>query len=204
MEQESLHPTVFNTEDQQVATLYGKALLGAAGSKVEQIVSELESVVTDCLNRFPKLEQAFASPRIGEEEKTAMIDRIFDGKLDKVLLNFMKVLARRRRLGSLRVIQGAVSEMRDDQLGRLRVKVTSAQALTDAQKKDITANLKKKFGKEVVLLEKVDAALLGGIVLRIGDRVYDGSVQGKLQNLRRAVATGVEKAIRDQYSTLLS
>ncbi len=204
MEQESLHPTVFDTEDQQVATLYGKALLGAAGSKVELIVSELESIVKDGLNRFPKLETAFASPRISEEEKDALIDRIFKGKVDKVLLNFMKVLARRRRLGSLRVIQAAVSEMRDEQLGRLRVKVSSAQPLTDAQKKDIVANLKSKFGKEVVLIEKVDAQLLGGIVLRIGDRVYDGSVQGKLQTLRRAVAGGVEKAIRDQYSTLLS
>ncbi len=204
MEQQSLHPTVFNTEDQHVATLYGKALLGAAGNKVEQIVSELESVVKDCLGRYPKLEMAFSSPRINEEEKEAMIARIFGGQVDTVLLNFMKVLARRRRLGSLRVIQAAVSEMRDEQLGRLRVKVSSAQALTDAQKKEITANLKKKFGKEVVLIEKIDASLLGGIVLRVGDKVYDGSVQGKLQTLKRAVASGVERAIRDQYSTLLS
>lgn len=204
MEQQSLHANVFDIEDQQVAALYGKALLGAAGSRVEQIVGELESIVKDCLNRFPKLETAFASPRISEEEKDALIGRIFGGKVDKVLLNFMKVLARRRRLGSLRAIQAAVSEMRDEQLGRLRVKVTSAQPLTDAQKKEITANLKTKFGKEVVLLEKVDAGLLGGIILRIGDRVYDGSVQGKFQTLRRAVASGVEKAIRDQYSSLLS
>ncbi|MCC6511423.1 MAG: F0F1 ATP synthase subunit delta, partial [Pirellulaceae bacterium] len=45
---------------------------------------------------------------------------------------------------------------------------------------------------------------LGGIVIRIGDKVYDGSVQGKLLTLRRAVASGVEKAIRDQYASLLS
>ncbi len=204
MEQESLHPTVFDTEDQQVATLYGKALLGAAGSKVELIVSELESIVKDGFNRFPKLETAFASPRISEEEKDALIDRIFKGKVDKVLLNFMKVLARRASPGFTAGYPSRRVEMRDEQLGRLRVKVSSAQPLTDAQKKDIVANLKSKFGKEVVLIEKVDAQLLGGIVLRIGDRVYDGSVQGKLQTLRRAVAGGVEKAIRDKYSTLLS
>ncbi len=204
MEQEPLHPTVFDIDDQQVATLYGKALLGAAGSRVEQIVAELDSIVKEGFNRYPKLEMAFASPRISEEEKDAMITRIFGGKIDKVLLNFMKVLARRRRLSSLRAIQSAVSEMRDEQLGRLRVKVTSAQKLTDAQKKEITANLKKKFGKEVVLIEKDDPNLLGGIVLRIGDRVYDGSVQGKLQTMRRAVNSGVEKAIRDQYGSLIS
>ena len=204
MEQQPLHPNVFDIEDQQVASLYGKALLAAAGKRVEPIVGELESIVKDCLNRFPKLEMAFSSPRISEEEKDAMIGRIFGGKVDKVLLNFMKVLARRRRLGSLRAIQAAVSEMRDEQLGRLRVTVTSAMPLTEAQKKEITADLKKKFGKEVALVEKVDASLLGGIMLRIGDRVYDGSVQGKLQTLKRAVTSGVEKAIRDQYSSLLS
>ncbi len=65
--------------------------------------------------------------------------------------------------------------------------------------------MRQTFGKEeIVLVENVDPSLLGGIVLRVGDKVYDGSVQGKLQNLKRAVTSGVEKAIRDQYSSLLS
>lgn len=204
MEQQPLHPTVFDIEEQQVATLYSKALLASAGDRVDTIVDELESVVKECLDRYPKLETALGSPRVSEEEKAAMIERIFGGKLDRTLINFLKVLARRRRLGALRAIQLAVSALRDEHLGRLRVKVTSAQRLTDAQKQEITTNLSRQFSKEVVLIEKVDPALLGGIVLRIGDRVYDGSLLGKLQVMRRSVATGVERAIRDQYASLLS
>lgn len=205
MEQQAvIHPTVFDVEEQQVAALYSKALLAAAGDRVETIVEELEAVVKECLNRFPKLEAALASPRIGEEEKAAMLDRLFGDKLDRTLLNFLKILSRRRRLGALREIQKAATALRDEHLGRLAVTVTSSQKLTEAQKRDITDKLKTSFGKEVALTEKVDPSLLGGIVLRIGDRVYDGSVQGKLQVMRRAVASGVERAVRNQYSSLLT
>ncbi|MGN6133117.1 MAG: ATP synthase F1 subunit delta [Aureliella sp.] len=205
MEQPAVnHPTVFDIEEQQVAALYSKALLNAAGDRVEQIVQELESVVKECLDRFPKLEFALGSPRISEDDKAAMLDRIFGGKVDATLLNFMKILSRRRRLGALRAIQKAATALRDEQLGRLAVLVTSSQKLTDEQKREITDKLKASFGKEVSLKEKVDPSLLGGIILRIGDRVYDGSVQGKMQVLRRAVAGGVERAIRDRYASLLS
>lgn len=204
MEEQSKHETVFDIEEQLVAALYSKALLGAAGDRSDQIADELESVVKDCLDRFPKLETALASPRITEEAKETMLNRVFQGKLDKTLLNFLKVLTRRRRLGALRAIQVATSALRDEKHGKVRVQVTSAQPLTDTQKSEIIAKLKTNLGKTAVLVEKIDPSLLGGLILRIGDRVYDGSALGKLQVLRRAVASGVERSIRDQFSTLLS
>ena len=199
-----LHPTVFDIEEQQVAALYSKALLSAARDRIEVVVDEFEAIVKECLDRFPQLEAALASPRINEEDKDAMLDRIFGGKVDTTLLNFLKILSRRRRLGALRAIQKAVAALRDEQLGRLAVIVTSSQPLSDDQRRDIVARLRETFGKEVSLKEKVDASLLGGIILRVGDRVYDGSVRGKLQVKRRSVASGVERAVRDQYASLLS
>lgn len=204
MEAQSTHETVFDIEEQLVAALYSKALLGAAGERADQIADELESVVKDCLDRFPKLETALASPRITDEAKETMLNRVFEGKLDKTLLNFLKVLSRRRRLGALRAIQVAASALRDEKHGKVRVEVTSAQPLSDSQKSEIIKRLKTNLGKTAVLVEKIDASLLGGLILRIGDRVYDGSALGKLQVLRRAVAGGVERTIRDQFSTLLS
>ncbi len=204
MEEQVKHATVFDSDQQQVAALYSKALLGAAGNRVDAIVEELETVVKECLDRYPKLEVALSSPRISDEEKEAMLDRILGNQIDKTLLHFLKVLSRRRRLGSLRAIQQAASELRDEVQGRIRVQVSSAQKLTDAQKKTIVSQLKTSFGKDAVLVEKVDPALLGGIIIRIGDRVYDGSVQGKLQVLRRAVSSGIERTVRDQYDSLIS
>jgi F-type H+-transporting ATPase subunit delta len=94
--------------------------------------------------------------------------------------------------------------MRDQQLGRVRAVVTSAFELTDSQRDMIRSQFGQKLGKQLVLVEKVDPTLLGGVSVRIGDQVYDGTVQGKLSAIRAAVTSGIQKAIRDQYSSLLS
>ena len=198
------HETALDSDEQQVGALYGKALLGSAGDAVDAIVAELEAVVKECLNQHPALEQALSSPRISQEAKEAMLDRIFSGRVDARLLNFLKVLCRRGRIGSLRAIQVTATVMREEQLGRQRVTVTSAQPLNDEQRALIAAKFSETYGKQAVLIEKVDEKLLGGIILRIGDRVLDGSVLGKMDAIRSAVATGVQKAIRDRYESLLS
>ncbi|MFO1066057.1 MAG: ATP synthase F1 subunit delta [Pirellulales bacterium] len=197
------HETVMDSDVQQLATLYAKALLGAAGSNVDQIVDELQALVKECLDRFPQLEIALASPSISQESKEAMLDRIFSGKVSKTLLNTLKVLCRRGRISALRAIQVTATEMRDEQLGRMRVQVASAQALTAAQKTQIADKLKSSFGKEAVLVEKVDPSLIGGVVLRIGDAVYDGSVSGKLQSMSHSVKAGVQRAIRNKFDSLV-
>lgn len=198
------HSTALDSDDQQVGALYAKALLGSAGKSVDSVVTELESVVSDVLDKNPNLEVALNSPRINQEQKEQMLDRIFNGRVDKNLLNFFKVLCRRGRIGSLRAIQVTATQMREVQLGKQRVIVTSAQPLSKNQKSSISAALKKAYGKEAVLIEKIDESLLGGVVLRIGDEVLDGSVLGKMQSIRTAVASGVQKAIRDKYESLLS
>lgn len=198
------HETALDSDQQQVGALYAKALLGSAGSSVDAIVVELEAVVDECLTRHPLLEQALASPRISQEQKEAMLDRIFNGRVDSRLLNFLKILCRRGRISSLRAIQMTATVMREEQLGKQRVTVTSAQALSDEQKNQIKSGLRAAYNIDAILIEKLDASLLGGIVLRIGDKVLDGSVLGKLQSIRSAVASGVQKAIRDRYESLLS
>lgn len=204
MAEQTQHETALDGDEQQVGALYAKALLGAAGSKTDEIVSQLEAVVKECLDRFPALEQALGSPNIAQEEKEAMLDRIFGGKLDKLLLNFIKVLCRRGRAESLRAVQVTASTLRDEQLGRLHVQVTSALKLDDAQRSAIRAQLKQAFGKDAVLEEQTDSALLGGIVLRIGDKVYDGSVLGKMQQLRQSVLSGVQRSMRTKFDSLVS
>ena len=204
MADQTQHQTALDGDEQQVGALYAKALLCAAGGKTDEIVSQLEAVVQECLNRFPALEQALGSPNIVQEEKEAMLDRIFGGKLDKLLLNFIKVLCRRGRAESLRAVQVTASMLRDEQLGRLHVQVTSALALDDAQRSAIRTQLKSAFGKDAMLEESIDAALLGGIVLRIGDKVYDGSVLGKMQQLRQSVLSGVQRSMRSNFDSLIS
>jgi ATP synthase F1 delta subunit len=125
------HATVMDSDAQQVGQLYGKAILGAAGSSIDEIVGQLNSIVNEAFARNPDLERLLASPRIGQAEKERLIDKVFGGRVHGVLLNFMKVLCRRGRIGYLRAVQTSANEMRDEQLGRVKVSVTTAMALTD-------------------------------------------------------------------------
>lgn len=204
MQEEAQHETALDSDQQQVGALYAKALLGCAGNQADEIVSELESVVSECLNKHSSLEAALASPRISQDQKEGMLDRIFRGKVDSKLLNFLKVLCRRGRIDALRAIQITATEMREVELGRQRVHVTSAKPLTDDQKAQIAAALKSQYGTDAVLIESVDESLLGGVMLRIGDQVIDGSVLGRMDSIRDAVSSGVQKVIRDKYESLMS
>lgn len=202
--EDNLHSTVLDSDAQQVGTLYGKAILGAAGKDADEIVLQLNAIVQQCFAQYPALEQLLASPRVSQVEKESLIDRVFRGKIHAKLLNFLKVLCRRGRVGWLRGIQVSANEIRDEQLGRIRVVVTSAYALTGDQQKSIAAKLGQTLGKEVVLEEKVDPSLLGGILIRVGDQVFDGSVLGKMSAIRNAVSGGIQKSIRDNFASLLS
>lgn len=199
-----LHPTALDSDAQQVGALYGKAILGAAGEEADEIVAQLNAIVSDCMVRSPGLKSVLSSPRVSQVEKENLIDRIFSGKIHGKLLNFLKVLCRRDRIGSLSEIQISAKKMRDEELGRVRVSVTSAFALTDNQREDIAFRLGQSLGKTVVLEEQVDPSLLGGILIRVGDQVFDGSVLGRMSAIRSAVAGGIQKAIRDKYASLLS
>lgn len=203
-EEQAQQPTVLDSDQQQVGALYARALLGSAGDSADSLLAEFESVVSECLDKFPALEVALGSPRIDQEEKESLLERIFAGRIDPKLLNFFKVLCRRGRIGSLRVVQQTATVLREEELGKQRVQVTSSQPLTDAQKSDISAALKKSFGIEPVLIEKIDDSLLGGVVIRVGDQVVDGSVLGRMESVKQSLATGVQKALREKFESLIS
>lgn len=204
MSEQPQHPNALDSDQQQVGALYAKALLSSAGNSVDNVVAELEAIVQECLDPHPGFENALASPRVSQENKEVMLDRIFRGRIDQGLLNFLKVLCRRGRIQSLRAIQFTATQMREEQLGKQRVTVTSAQPLDDQQRQQVADSFRASYGKEAVLIEQVDPSLLGGMILRIGDKVIDGSVLGKMDSLRRGVAVGVQKAIRDKYESLIS
>ena len=112
-EQEITHPTALDGDEQQIGRLYGRAILGAAGGRAYEVLSQLKSVVDECLTAFPALEKTLASPRVSQEQKEGMLDRIFQGRVDAIVLNFMKILCRRNRIGSLRAVQMTAAELRD-------------------------------------------------------------------------------------------
>jgi F-type H+-transporting ATPase subunit delta len=198
-------PTVFDSEEQHVGEVYARALLAAGqnNKSVDTVVDQLESLVFDVLDRNSKVDFALSNPKMSVEEKWGMIDRVFAGKMDPTLVTFLKVLARRQRLGSLRSVQRAASMLRDQMAGRIQVQATVAQELTAAAKDSLVENLKKIFKKDIRLSTKVDPSILGGLIVRVGDTVLDGSVDGQLAALRTTVGQRAENALRTVADSLV-
>ena len=204
-EQTKKIPTVFDSEEQHVGEVYARALLGAAQSanKVDAVVEQFESFVVDVLDKNPKIELALANPKMSVEDKWSLIDRVFGGKMEPTLLTMLKVLARRQRLGSLRPIQKCASDLRDELAGRIQVQVTVASELDASARDALVAKLKTVFKKEIRLNTKVDPSILGGLIVRVGDTVLDGSVDGQLAALRKTVAQRSETALRSTSGSLV-
>jgi F-type H+-transporting ATPase subunit delta len=195
---EAQHTTVLDASQQQIGKVYAEALLGAAekAGSVETVREEFASLVQDVLARLPKLDAVLQSPRIDHEEKNRILDSAFQGRMSKELLNFLKVVSRHGRLELLRTIQRAFQKLYNERAGRVEVLVQTAEPLTDDLYGRIADRLRASLGREPVLNVQVDPELIGGVVIRIGDTVYDGSVARRLVRLRDDAAAKIAREIR--------
>lgn len=178
--------TVFDTTQQQLGAVYAKALLGATerAGTTDAVLDELEVLVTEVLARVPSVEGTLTSPRVPLVAKEGILERAFPGRLSGELLNFLKVVARRGRFDCLRAILRAARDLQNELRGRVRVHVRSAAALDDAARELVTSQLQSTLGREIDLQLAVDPDLIGGLVVRVGDTVYDGSIANRLSQLR--------------------
>ena len=192
------HPTVFDTGQQHLGGVYAKALLGAAQTAgiAEQVLEELDSLVADVLDRLPKLEATLATPSVPYEAKLRLLDRAFAGRMSLTLLNFLKVAARHRRLDCLRAVQRALHQLYNESTGRVDVYVRTAQPLTAALRAEVIARLEAQLGCRVNLRATVAEGLIGGMVVRVGDTLYDGSVAMQLKRLREDALEKTAQALQ--------
>ena len=185
---ETVRKTTIDPRRQQIGAVYAKALLGAAekAGQTDAVVEELDSLIADVLDKLPSLHAALASPRIGHEEKVSILDRAFAGRMTPVLLNFLKVLSRHGRLDCLRAIAEEAQKQLNGLRGRVEVSVTTAAPLSNPLREQIVTRLAALLGQEIVLRTTLDPEMLGGLVVRIGDTVFDGSVSARLIQMRDA------------------
>jgi F-type H+-transporting ATPase subunit delta len=129
------------------------------------------------------------NPRVPKAQVQGFMLDALGGALDQHGKNFIRLLAENQRLALLPEIAALFEASRAEAEGRLRVQVTSAAALSDEQRGLLAAALKKRFQREVELYCDTDKSLIGGAIIRAGDRVIDGSARGKLQRLAQALKT---------------
>ncbi len=174
----------------RVARVYAEALAAAAlrhGEGEAAVVSvgeELDQFVAQVLDASPAVEAFLSSPAVGKKAKSVALEAALTGRVSDLLRGLFFVLLRNGRLDLTRGIAVAYRDLLDQRAGRVRVKVTSAVELSDAQKAAITATLAAALKKQPVLELRLDPGLIGGMVVQVGDRVIDTSVRTRLTNLR--------------------
>ncbi len=195
------HETVLDTGAEQLGKVYAHALIGSANSAgvADEVVDQLGRFVDDYLAQNPQLVLAFSSPRIDEAEKGRVIDRLLGGEFNPVLINFLKVMARRGRLGYVSAVRDAADSLRDELLGRIVAEVRTAVPLDDSLRQTVLSRIAQATSKEVRLVEVVDDRLVGGMVIRIGDTIFDGSVANQINKLSRKVRSGFSRELLQRF-----
>lgn len=166
----------------RLARVYAESLLAAAGGSADAVGEELAALVGG-LRADPAAAAYLASPAVSKRKKAPVLASAF-GSASAVVRNLVGVLNQNNRLGLLAGVQSAYQTLLDTRAGRVRVKVRSAAPLEDDQKQRLADTLRGVTGADPVLELKVDPALLGGLVVQIGDRVIDTSVRTRIETIR--------------------
>ena len=169
-----------------VAKRYAKAIFGLA--KEEKTVDSLSadmSTLEDALQVSEDLNHLIFSPVYNRLEQEKAVAALSDKMcLSALVKNSLGLLAMKRRLDILPVLIEEVNAYIADDKGEVKVSVTSASNLSDAQTKDLTKSLKKAIGKEIKIESTVDETLIGGLIVKVGSKMIDSSISSKLANLQ--------------------
>jgi F-type H+-transporting ATPase subunit delta len=131
-----------------------------------------------------------ANPSIPVERRAAALRDLLSDRVSPPVLNLVQLMLRRGRSEDLPRVASEFRRLDDERQGIVHATVTSAAELTQDEIRELTARLERSTGGRVALDVEVDPSLLGGLVARVGDRMIDGSVRGRLERLRNQLLAG--------------
>lgn len=165
---------------------YAKSILGLAEERkeVELVRDDFELIESVCESN-PDFLAMLRSPLIGSDKKQKVLDLVFGGKLSKMTSEFISIVIRKKREKYLFDIAVRFGELYDRTHNITRAIVTSATALSDAQRKTIQELVEKQMETSLKLEEQIDPELIGGFTLKIGDTLFDGSISSRFRELKK-------------------
>ena len=172
---------------EEIGQVYARALFESAVEHGElDEVQEQLGIWADALGETKNLQTFFFSPRFSSAEKKDAIRKIIDGGNER-FLNFLELLAERHRLPATFRIRRSFDELWREEHKMLPVEVTSAVELDEGLVRSIGERIQERTGRRIELTSRVDPDIIGGLVLRVGNKVLDASVSGRLQRLRKQI-----------------
>jgi F-type H+-transporting ATPase subunit delta len=171
-----------------IAKRYSQALI-----KLAQSDDELNSLydnlaaVNETVKSSDDLKTFLSHPAISKDDKKSVLGEIFGGKVPQEVLNFVFILLDRNRIFALGAIINALKEEMNRKYNILVIRAISAVELSSEMKAKLAQKLETIYQKKVNLDTKVDESLIAGMVLKIGDKIIDGSVKSRLESMKRTL-----------------
>ncbi|MFD2368439.1 F0F1 ATP synthase subunit delta [Brevibacillus sp. GCM10020057] len=165
-----------------VGKRYARALFDVASErgKIDQVEADLGAIV-QAVEQNADLSKIMLHPHIAADAKLKLADELFKSHVGEESYNFLSLLIEKGREAALADIYRSFVKLANDARGIAEATVTSAKPLTDEEQAELAEKFGQTLNKKLRLTAVVDPSILGGIVIKIGDRLYDGSLKTKLE-----------------------
>ncbi len=172
-----------------VSRTYSEALFEVAleEGKMDLFLDEL-SFVTETFKVHPEFFELFKTPLVRVDEKKKVIEEVFSGRLSKELNNFLKIIIDKRRGSFIQQIKEEYESIVNKHKGIVKAVAITAVPLSDEEKTKLKDKLSTLTGKVVKLANKTDKDVIGGVLVKIGDKVIDGTIKGKLEEMTESLS----------------
>lgn len=136
----------------------------------------------------PKLLQIFHHPKISKKEKHSLIDELFKDRISGEMVNFLYILIDKRREGHILEIIDSYKELFNKHENIVRVVAITAVPMEEKSKSKLVAMLTNKLDKKIELTNTIDSKILGGVLLKVENKLIDGTVKGQLESIGKAIS----------------
>jgi len=176
-----------DVDAEKIAEVYAKAYLDAVtsqGGSIDDAVAEFASLV-DVLKSQPKLGAILASAMVATDEKIVLLEKAIASSASPLFWNFLQIVAKRNRLDLLLPVFSQAQILLDERRRRIPVTITTATEVDAQLFSALAEKLRNILGGEPIIRSVIDPEVIGGLVVRVGDTIYDASVSTQLQNVCR-------------------
>ena len=193
----------------EIATVYAQSLLEvcdkAGGNAVAEACSSELRDLSEIIRGDKKFAEFLKTPIVGNDKRKAALEKIVKGRVSDLVFRFVMVLANHGRAGRIADVSDAFDALMQERLGRIEVDMFTVDGkASDDVIATVKARVKEAFKKDAVLHQYSDPNMIGGVKLRIGDQLIDGSVATQLRSMRESVSTRGSTKIRSRVNDFLA
>ncbi|MDF2503795.1 F0F1 ATP synthase subunit delta [Clostridium sp.] len=165
---------------------YAAALykIASAKNKTKEYIEDLKQI-NEFINKNKELNQVINNPKISTSKKKEVFINIFKGNIDAELLSFLLILIDKKRIDELTGIIVQMEKVDLENHNQIIAEVKTVIPLNDSERTSLVDKLKAKYNKSIILKEIVDESIIGGVYVRIGDDVIDGTIKNKLEEMKK-------------------